>query len=158
MAVARMGMSALVALALGSCASNEPATTGLTRAAAPSLGPAEPERAPLVQSPAEPAESLDEAVAIMHARMRQCWRTPPIVDGFEPVIVRVRFRLDAQGRLEGRPVVLEPSSAGPGASAATVLAEQNAVVAVLDCEPYDFFPPDRYEDWKEMVLTFAPEP
>jgi hypothetical protein len=33
---------------------------------------------------------------------------------------------------------------------------QSAVSAVMECKPYDFFPPDRYDLWKDNTVNFNP--
>jgi hypothetical protein len=158
MAVARTGISALGALALGSCASGEPAMKDTMQAAAPARGAMGSEWASTAQEPARRAKSLDEGVAIMHARMRQCWRPPVVQPGDEAPIVQVDVRLEVDGRLGAPPVVIGSPNADRVDPEVFRVARIEAERAIFECEPYDFFPAYGYDDWKRMIITFAPEP
>jgi hypothetical protein len=63
----------------------------------------------------------------------------------------VRFYLDQQGNVIGLPEVL--SAGGDSLTQATA---QSAVSAIMDCQTYDFLPPDKYDLWQEITINFNP--
>ncbi len=87
----------------------------------------------------------------LRARIEQCWNIPAGVRDAENLQVRVRFQLGPGGEVTGGPVVLNSMS-----HPAFPAAAQSAVRAVLACAPYAFLPPDRYDLWRDVILTFDP--
>ncbi len=128
----------------------------------------------LDKRPAEPAEPArqppsDEATATigsliggsdakmtaseldaLRARLSQCW-SPPI-GWSDPAEVRVvlMIYLNADGTIGGNPQVLQAPQ-GRYAQA----APESAVRAVRRCAPYNL-PPEKYEAWKQVKVTFDP--
>ena len=87
----------------------------------------------------------------LRARIEQCWNIPAGVRDAENLQVRVRFQLGPGGEVTGGPVVLNSMN-----HPAFPAAAQSAVRAVLACAPYAFLPPDRYDLWRDVILTFDP--
>jgi hypothetical protein len=86
----------------------------------------------------------------LRARIAQCWAPPP--GWVEPTEVRVVviIALNADGSVAGPPRVVE----GPAGRYAQT-APESAVRAILSCAPYAL-PAAKYQDWKEVKITFDP--
>ena len=101
---------------------------------------------------APPTESKLEqssAIAAFKARLQSCWTPSPGADAKKLKIV-IRVSLDRGGRLVEDPILLEApaSAAGPPVVAA-------AIRALRQCEPYNFLPADKYDEWKVLDLRFS---
>ncbi len=86
----------------------------------------------------------------LRARLAQCW-SPPI-GWTDPKEVRVVLLLSLKqdGSVDGEPQVLERPD---GRYQQT--APESALRAVRRCAPYTL-PPDKYESWKQVRITFDP--
>jgi outer membrane biosynthesis protein TonB len=83
-------------------------------------------------------------------RLAKCWNIPP--GAREAAInVKVRFQLNPDGTVSGLPQVLNSSS-----DPLFTTTAQSAVSAVMDCQPYDFLPQDKYDLWQENGVNFNP--
>lgn len=87
---------------------------------------------------------------LIKQRLRQCWTVPPGAREAQ-ISVRVRFQLNSDGTVSGLPQILNSS---PDPLFATTA--QSAISAVMDCQPYDFLPQDRYDLWQENGVNFNP--
>ncbi len=99
----------------------------------------------------EDARIAADLADALRARIEQCWNIPAGVRDAENLRVRVRFQLGPGGEVTGGPVVLNNMN-----HPAFPAAAQSAVRAVLACAPYAFLPPDRYDLWRDVILTFDP--
>jgi hypothetical protein len=99
-------------------------------------------------------EARAAAVARDHILRNRCWRAPADMPNPDQLAVRMRFRLDARGRVVGRPV---PSRSAMGNPELRV-AIQRAEHAVLQCDPFPFPNDpalrDHYDLWREMDVNF----
>jgi colicin import membrane protein len=117
------------------------------------------------QQPAEVADApeqgdadiqgTDDALAAtlvdaLRQKLAGCWSVPPGAREAN-ITVKVRFFLNPDGSVAGLPEVLNGSADPLFATTA-----QSAVSAVMECKPYDFFPPDRYDLWKDNTVNFNP--
>jgi hypothetical protein len=93
--------------------------------------------------------SVNEIDAL-RARIAQCWNPPPGGLGADAIIVKLRLRLNEDGSLVGY-----PSIANSGSSPFFQAAADSAVRAVFQCQPYAL-PSEKYEVWRDMILTFDP--
>jgi outer membrane biosynthesis protein TonB len=98
---------------------------------------------------------LDDGVAAtiadaLRQRLSDCWTIPPGAREAQ-VNIRLRFQLNSDGTVAGAPQVLNSSSDPLFATTA-----QSAISAVMDCQAYDFLPPDRYDLWRENTVNFNP--
>jgi colicin import membrane protein len=86
-------------------------------------------------------------------RIEECYR-PPVggAAGFEGLKVRLVFDLKRDGTIDGSPKVMSAT----GGSVLPIAAEA-AERALLQCQPYDMLPPDKYEFWKGADLVFNPK-
>ena len=74
----------------------------------------------------------------------------------EKLIVQVRVFLARDGSL-AQPPLLEPQTRAAAASNPYMrTAAEAALRAVNVCEPYKLLPSDRYDAWREIVMTFDP--
>ncbi|MFM2278695.1 MAG: hypothetical protein RLZZ444_926 [Pseudomonadota bacterium] len=68
------------------------------------------------------------------------------------IVITVRFELDENGEIIGRP---EAKGTGGDDTARRAL-EGGAIRAVLKSAPFDKLPKDKYETWKVVVVNFSP--
>ncbi|MEM9169193.1 MAG: hypothetical protein AAGC56_06025 [Pseudomonadota bacterium] len=123
-------------------------------------------------APRETLETADEAraqvgsgveltaseTAKMRAAVARCWNAGAIIGAPQPekLKVVVRFELRPDGTLESPPRIANAIEINLSGNRFWKAAERNAVNAVVACQPYDFLPADRYENWKAFELNFDP--
>jgi colicin import membrane protein len=104
---------------------------------------------------AQDALTMDLKDALL-AQMRECWNVPVGAPNPEQLIVQVRVFLAQDGSL-AQPPQLEPASrAAAAASPYMRTAAEAALRAVNVCEPYKRLPREKYDAWREIVMTFDP--
>jgi hypothetical protein len=104
---------------------------------------------------AQNASTLDLRDALL-SQIRECWNVPVGAPTPEKLIVQVRVFLARDGSL-AQPPLLEPQTRAAAASNPYMrTAAEAALRAVNVCEPYRLLPPDRYDSWREIVMTFDP--
>jgi outer membrane biosynthesis protein TonB len=104
---------------------------------------------------AQNASTLDLRDALL-SQIRECWNVPVGAPTPEKLIVQVRVFLARDGSL-AQPPSLEPQTRAAAASNPYMrTAAEAALRAVNVCEPYRLLPADRYETWREIVMTFDP--
>ncbi|MEL7488176.1 MAG: cell envelope integrity protein TolA [Pseudomonadota bacterium] len=123
-------------------------------------------------SPSEVAETADDARRQvgagdrltasakdkMIAAVSRCWQANAIIGAPEPEKLKVIVDIDLNrdGTLSGQPRVVNALQINLSGNRFWKVAEQNAVRAVIACQPYDFLPSDQYEAWREFSLNFDP--
>lgn len=116
---------------------------------------AKPDETPRTGIGAQNAMTMDIKDALL-AQMRECWNVPVGAPNPEQLIVQVRVFLRPDGGLL-QPPQLEPASRAAAATNPFVrTAAEAALRAVNVCVPYKRLPPDRYDSWREIVMTFDP--
>jgi len=116
---------------------------------------AKPAEQPITGRGLQTAMTVDLQDALL-AQMRECWNVPVGAPNPEQLIVQVRVFLAQDGSL-AQPPQLEPATRTAAASNQFMRAAAEAALrAVNVCEPYKRLPPDRYEAWREVVMTFDP--
>jgi hypothetical protein len=104
---------------------------------------------------AQNASTLDLRDALL-SQIRDCWNVPVGAPTPEKLIVQVRVFLARDGSL-AQPPLLEPQTRAAAASNPYMrTAAEAALRAVNVCEPYKLLPADRYDSWREIVMTFDP--
>src|SRR5258708_2747659 len=104
---------------------------------------------------AQDSFTMDLSDALL-AQMRECWNVPVGAPNPEQLIVQVRVFLAQDGSL-AQPPLLEPASRAAAASNPYMrTAAEAALRAVNVCEPYKRLPPNKYDAWREIVMTFDP--
>lgn len=127
-------------------------------------------REPKVQAPpanAQVAEQTRRGIGAQNAftmdlkdalltQMRQCWNVPVGAPHPEKLIVQIRVFLSPDGSL-AEPPQLEPATRAAIAGDPYMrTAAESALRAANICAPYKRLPPDRYDTWREIVMTFDP--
>lgn len=111
--------------------------------------------APAAQGRGDPAGRDSRITAneidAFRAQVSRCW-TPPVGGlGGDAIIVKLRIALNEDGTL-GSP----PSLANDFPSPFFRPAADSAVRAIMQCQPYRMLPPEKYSQWRDMLLTFDP--
>lgn len=88
------------------------------------------------------------------ARLANLWNPPAGASSPDELLVRVRIRLNPDGRLAGPPFASSPT--GYGNSALYMAARDSAHRAINRAQPFDMFKPENYEQWKDIEITFDP--
>jgi hypothetical protein len=101
--------------------------------------------------------TLSELDALQSA-MYQCWRMPADATDLEKLVVRLQVDMLPGGFVKDVRVIDRASSrsAAPGNPFWDV-AEMRAVQAVSRCAPYDFLPPEKFDQWESLILNFRPK-
>jgi len=94
----------------------------------------------------------------MRAAVARCWNASAILGAPNPeaLVVEIDIDLNRDGTLAGSPRVINSAAIALSGNRFWKVAEQNAVRAVQACQPYDFFDPARYQDWRAFTLNFDP--
>lgn len=94
----------------------------------------------------------------MRAAVSRCWNASAIIGAPDPqkLVVEVDIDLNRDGTLSGAPRVVNSLEINLSGNRFWKVAEQTAIRAVQTCQPYDFFDPSRYNDWKAFTLNFDP--
>jgi hypothetical protein len=104
---------------------------------------------------AQDSFTLDLKDALL-AQMRECWNVPVGAPNPEQLIVQVRVFLLPDGGLARSPQLEAATRSAMGGSPYMRTAAEAALRAVNVCAPYKRLPPDRYDSWREIVMTFDP--
>jgi hypothetical protein len=103
----------------------------------------------LMAPPSEGKSNLaTEVIEAFKTQVSKCWSIPDGVPDDVDILVRVAFKPD--GKLSVAPELIRaPASlAGPPLVA-------SAKRALQQCQPYAMLPPDKYQDWRVLDLTFT---
>jgi hypothetical protein len=94
----------------------------------------------------------------MRSAVARCWNAGSIIGAPNPetLVVEIDIDLNPDGTLAGEPRVLNTLEISLSGNRFWKVAEQNAVRAVIACQPYDFFEPSRYQEWRAFTLNFDP--
>lgn len=90
-------------------------------------------------------------IAALRSKIAGCWFPP--AGWVDPAEVRVivQFRLSRSGDVVGVPNVVQSPN-----SQYAIAAAQRAISAIRSCAPYDQLPPEKYDQWQEVRVTFDP--
>lgn len=88
---------------------------------------------------------------LLRSQISRCWSPPIGVLGAEELSVRVRISLNRNGSLSKPPETVTQGSGRP-----FVAASEAAKRAVIRCQPYNNLPAEKYETWREILITFDP--
>lgn len=88
---------------------------------------------------------------VLMNRLRACWIRPVAVRQEEELAIVVQFNLAPDGSLQ-QIVDVRARGFGPIFDVAAEAARR----AVIKCAPYDWLPPDQYDLWRELQVTFDP--
>lgn len=93
--------------------------------------------------------SVSELDAFM-GQVQKCWNPPPGASD-ATLTARIQVVLQPDGSLTQMPVTIEAPSHPMGPAYAA-----SAIRAIRACAPYRL-PPEKYEQWRDNVLTFVPK-
>lgn len=96
--------------------------------------------------------TMSEIDAIRY-QIEQCWSVPAGARDAAELIVRIRVFFNPDGSLSRTPEIVDRP---PGEDDFYRTAAESARRAVQKCAPLKHLPPDKYERWREVVLTFNP--
>ncbi|MCF4166781.1 hypothetical protein L2U69_14100 [Zavarzinia compransoris] len=85
------------------------------------------------------------------AQLQKCWAIDMGMAGIDTMTVKWRVNLDRSGALVGQPVLVDRSGT------ATSAFVDRAYRAFFKCNPLRDLPIDKYDAWKELTITFAPD-
>jgi hypothetical protein len=97
-----------------------------------------------------PTTLTQEELAALKAQAKRCWKIPAGWNDPVQISVTIRFRLNRDGTLKGKPAVVQFPASELGKTAA-----ENAMRAVSQCGPFDL-PADKYDQWRDVQLRFEP--
>jgi len=90
--------------------------------------------------------------SMMKQAVSRCWNINSGLEGIDRIVIDIEVRLRTDGRIQGQPKVV---SRGGGALFQD--AANNAMRALVQCEPYAL-PQQLYKGgWDHMVVTFDPQ-
>jgi hypothetical protein len=84
-------------------------------------------------------------------RVSFCSSLQPGVTSNDKVTVKIRVSFNRDGTLAGTPRLV-----GPPPSAKQQALFDSAVSALEKCQPYNMLPPEKYKQWKTLVLDIFP--
>ncbi|HXJ02980.1 MAG TPA: hypothetical protein VNH44_17305 [Micropepsaceae bacterium] len=127
-------------------------------------------RAPKAEAPpasAKPAEQTVKGIGsqdaqtmdivdALRAEMYKCWNVPVGAPNPEQLIVQLRVFLAPDGSLSQPPQYEPATRAAVAANRYMRAAAEQASNAIHVCAPYKHLPPDKYDTWREIVMTFDP--
>ncbi|MHA1549981.1 MAG: hypothetical protein ACTSXV_00835, partial [Alphaproteobacteria bacterium] len=86
----------------------------------------------------------------LRVRIRQCWNLDP-TQKYPP---NLTFQVTAYLAKDGS--VFRTLAHAVAADPMTAHLNASAIRAIEMCSPYTFLPPEQYEEWKEIEITFDP--
>jgi len=104
---------------------------------------------------AQNAMTMD-LVDALRTQLRPCWNAPVGAPNPELLIVQVRMFLAPNGGLAQPPQLTPESRAAAAANAYFRTAGEAALRAVNICAPFRGLSADRYDQWREIEMTFDP--
>lgn len=96
--------------------------------------------------------------AKMQAAIRKCWNLSAIAGApnAKALVVVAAFELNRNGTLAGPPRAVNGTEIDLSGNRFWKAAEQSALRAIVQCQPYNFLSAERYDTWREMELNFDP--
>lgn len=117
-------------------------------------GTDETPRQPAPQSPSLATPLTLSEIDAIRAQIQACWIVPAGARYAEGLIVRLRIFLRPDGELARTPEVVDGDRINKDSHYRT--AAEHAIRAVQKCVPLKNLPPDKYERWRDIELTFDP--
>jgi len=93
----------------------------------------------------------DDWTAEFRERVSACSKVPEEVGQDDKVTIRMRLFLNRDGTVTSPPRLLVPA---PSAKQQALM--QSAVDALERCQPFTMLPPEKYKQWKTMVVYVTP--
>ncbi|WP_127092051.1 cell envelope biogenesis protein TolA [Aquabacter cavernae] len=96
--------------------------------------------------------SLSEQDAFRE-KVKQCWKMPHIND--DKIFAYILLKLNRDGTLAQPPVITD-GMMNPDQRALFDAFAASAIRALIQCQPYTMFKPEKYDLWKELEPRFFP--
>jgi hypothetical protein len=91
-----------------------------------------------------------DEIAEFKAHLSKCWSPPIGIGDAEAGNFLIRISLNPDGSLNGKPELIR----APATLSGPALVE-SAIRALQRCQPYDFLPAKKYEEWMVTDLIFS---
>jgi hypothetical protein len=105
-------------------------------------------------SEAPPTESgtklTSEEIAAFKGHLKTCWVPPTGATEVKRLKAVLRVALGPDGQLLGKPILLAASASLQGPALV-----ESAMRALVQCQPYNTLPVDKYKEWKLLDLNFS---
>ena len=98
------------------------------------------------------AQIDESAIAAFRSQLKACSTLPAQIAPEDKVVIVIRAQFAPDARLATAPILIEASASAKGP-----LLMQAAVAALQACQPYASLPPDKYQEWKLLDLSFTPQ-
>lgn len=86
-------------------------------------------------------------------KVKQCWKVPPVTD--DKIFAYILLRLNRDGTLAQPPVITD-GMMNPEQRGVFDAFAASAIRALIQCQPYTMFRPEKYDLWKEIEPKFNP--
>lgn len=93
-----------------------------------------------------------EDAAALRAHLKTCSILPRAISPSDNVRIVLRVAFQRDGKLAAEPLLIEASASEKGPA-----LMKSAMDALEKCQPYAMLPPDRYDQWRMLDLSFAPK-
>lgn len=93
-----------------------------------------------------------EDAAALRAHLKTCSILPRSMSPSDNVRIVLRVAFQRDGKLAAEPLLIEASASEKGPA-----LMKSAMDALEKCQPYAMLPPDRYDQWRMLDLSFSPK-
>jgi len=107
---------------------------------------------PRLGAPKGNAPTLSQSeIEAFKRKVQLCWTLPAGAPNADKLKVDITIRLRRDGTLDGMPQLDRGGSDAFGRA-----MNESAMRALIQCQPYTMFAPEKYDDWKEIPMSFDP--
>jgi hypothetical protein len=83
--------------------------------------------------------------------LKTCSKLPGSVSSGDNIRIVLRVPFTTDGKIAAPPALIEASASAKGP-----VLMKSAIEALVACQPYKMLPPDKYNEWKVLDLSFTP--
>ena len=83
--------------------------------------------------------------------LKSCSKMPASVSPGDKIRIVLRVPFTTDGKVAAPPALIEASASAKGPA-----LMKGAIEALVACQPYTMLPPDKYNEWKVLDLSFTP--
>jgi hypothetical protein len=83
--------------------------------------------------------------------LKTCSKMPASVSPGDNIRIVLRVPFTTDGKIAAPPALIEASASAKGPA-----LMNGAIAALVACQPYAMLPPDKYDEWKVLDLSFTP--
>jgi hypothetical protein len=83
--------------------------------------------------------------------LKTCSKMPASVSSDDNIRIVLRVPFTTDGKIAAPPALIEASASAKGPA-----LMKGAIAALVACQPYAMLPPDKYDEWKVLDLSFTP--